>query len=88
MKTVMVKAHKLAEKAFKKFGGKKSQYFAECLKLAWADFKKTKVAKGSIKTLKVVNLVKKVTIAIVSDLLTLPIDLINLVKPRKIFKTY
>lgn len=39
MKKVMVRAWEIAREGVKKFGGKVKEYFAEALKMAWAEFK-------------------------------------------------
>lgn len=39
MKNVMVRAWEIAKKGQEKFGGKVSEYFAEALKMAWAEVK-------------------------------------------------
>lgn len=40
MKNVMKRAWEIAREGVKKFGGKVKEYFAEALKMAWAEFKK------------------------------------------------
>jgi hypothetical protein len=40
MKSVMIRAWEIAEKTSDKFGGKKSEYFAGALKMAWEQYRK------------------------------------------------
>ena len=40
MKSIMKRAWEIAKEAVKKFGGKVRQYFAEALRIAWAESKK------------------------------------------------
>jgi hypothetical protein len=50
MKNVMARAWEIAEEAVKNFGGKKSEYFAKALKMAWAEFnEKIEVIKENLK---------------------------------------
>ena len=40
-KMIMKRAWRIAKSAVKKFGGKAKQYFAEAMKMAWAEAKRT-----------------------------------------------
>ena len=45
MKKVMVRAWEIARAAVVKFGGKVKEFFAEALKMAWAEVKEDKIEK-------------------------------------------
>ena len=45
MKKVMVRAWEIARAAVVKFGGKVKEFFAEALKMAWAEVKESKIEK-------------------------------------------
>ncbi|MFA8439282.1 hypothetical protein [Pueribacillus sp. YX66] len=47
MKNIMKRAWEIARKGQEKFGGKVSEYFAEALKMAWAETKKVTITTTS-----------------------------------------
>lgn len=52
MKNVMIKAWEIAKTAVIKFGGSSKEYFAEALKMAWAEFKTPTKIEHSADTVK------------------------------------